>query len=414
PEKGIGKGILPPMDIDVRNAVPGRGVHLEVLRDCDGDRRPDRLGTGSCRSPLGAWTSPPADETGSIHTELDFAKQGWKLPENVGLWLRVSRSPDGIGTLAPFGLMRNACDLWGTLVDTFFGGDCEPGLQRALRKHRTLDGLEDITFEARRIVVSATDPSGTVQAAEPVSVPGTLGATGVAWADESTLLVTRAPVVLELPAVLPSQEKASTVPPGLYRIDLSAPEDAEPELLWKPDDDSIMPAAPFALPGGRIAFVRQSLLGNPLAPEESDPVLLSFWKDGSLEPVEIPLPFRIYRILAVSEKGDELLALTAGVRSKRPLLLRVHLDDGTVDAVGFHQKLYGAALRSPDGKMSAISMLDASGRWGWELLLVDRAGDWVADLAHRKKLHDLMPAWRPNRWELAFLAEVSRIERRIR
>ena len=397
----------PPMTIEVWGATPGEPVYFEVLRDCDNDKLADRVTKGACESPLATWSSPPTDTTGYLHSSLDFSAQTWDLPDNVGLWLHARRSPESsVGALVPFGLLSNACDLWRTLVDTFFDGKCDAGLLQALRRHKGPAGLEDVTFEVRRLVVEP-------RIAEPVPVPNTLGATGVAWADETTLIVARAPVVLEVPAVLPTQERAAAVPPGLYRIDLADDEPAS-ELLWQPASAGLMPAAPFSLQGGeQIAFVRQSLTGDLRRDEQAD-VLLSFWKDGALESEVIPLPYRIHQILAASDSEDRLLALSLGLRSNRPTFLRIHWPSRSVAIVGYHHGLYHAALRVPNGGVSAISFEDASGRWGWELMLVDEKGEWVEDLVHRKHFHDLMPTWRPNGGEMAYLAEVSRIERRSR
>ena len=405
------KKALDPMNIEIWGAGPKATVHLEVLQDCDGDRIADRPGTETCKSPLDAWESPPAGREGHIRTELDFATRSWELPENVALWLRVSRSVDAEGgTLVPFGLVLNPCELWARLVDTFWGGDCDPGLLQALRQHKGPAGLEDVTFEVRRLAVGA---EGTPRvAAEPVAVPGTEGATGIAWANPSTLLVTRAPVVLDVPPKRSHQKRAAAVPAGLYRVRLapdgSTADTGAHELLWEPKNDGLMPAAPFALKKDRIAFVRQSL-GDPVVDGKST-VLLSFWQNGALESSEIPLPYRVHQILAKSADEEEILALSLGVGSNRPLFLRIHLNDQTVDLVGYHHDLYRTAMRSPDGTTSAIAMDDTSGRWGWELVAIDGAGG-VTPLVHRKKLHDFMPTWHPHGGELAFLAEVSRIER---
>ncbi len=410
---------LPPMDIEVRGLAEGETVFFEVLRDCDNDGIPERQGRAACKSPVKRWQSPPADARG-LRTELDFESLVPALPKdapNVHLWLRASRTEDGEDAeLAPFGLVRDACGLWESLVDVFFNGECDPGLLQALRRHKGPAGLEDVTFEVRRLAVASHEPAD-----EPAQVPGTLGATGLDWVDASTLLVTRSPVFLEVPAVLKKDELASEVPPGLYRLRIrDAPDDAtedatqeESELLWKPTkDDKLMPAAPFALADGRIVFVRQSLFGDPDV-DEAAAVFLVLLEDRKVT-AEIPLPYRVHQVLAQSEDGKELLALTLGVRSNRPLLLRVNLEEKAADIVGYHHGLYHAAMRSPDGKTAAISMDDASGRWGWELVLVDEKGEWVADLVHRKDLHDLMAAWRPGGGELAYLAEVSRIVRRSR
>lgn len=379
------QGKLAPMTIEVRGVEPGHSVRIEVLRDVDGVPRRE--------SPVDAWESLAADAQGVVRDKLDFEAKDWELPKNAGLWLRVSRSPDDPGAgLALFGLVENPCTLWPTLVDAFLGGECDPGLVQALRWHRGPAGLEDVTFEVRRLAL--TGPDG--EEPETVQVPSTLGATGVAWDGDDALVVTRAPT---------SRDKGGAdVVAGLYRIPL----DGEPRLLWKPED-ALMPAAPFVLGCGRIAFVRQALTGEPQEDQDAA-VHLSIWDYGTVVDV-LTLPYRIHQILASDAGGHRLLALTLGVRSNRPQLLVLRLGEKpSVEVVGYHHALYQAALRAPGGDVSAIAFEDNSGRWGWDVVLVDRSGEWVRDLVRRKKKDDLMPVWRPDGKEIAYLAEVSRFE----
>ncbi len=387
-------GKLLPMTIEVRGLGAGEIVQIEVLRDADG--------TARHAGPIDAWDSRPADANGHVRHELDFESEDWDLPDNVGLWLRVRRKTDETDAeLALFGLVRNPCTLWPTLVATFFGGKCDPGLLQALRRHKGPAGLEHVTFEVRRLgmTTSAEDKP------EVVTVPATTGATGVTWADNATLLVTRAPK--------PRDKASSDVDPGLYRVPL----DGEPQLLWKPDDE-LLPAAPLALAGGRIAFIRQPLTGEPLEDKNAE-AFLSLWDDGVVELEAVSLPYRIHQLLASADSGRQILALTLGIRSNRPLFLTIDLGDAdtppSFEVRGYHHALYQAALRAPNtgslaGGVSAVAFEDNSGRWGWDLILVDHTGQWIRDLARRKDKNDLMPAWHPDGTELAFLAEVSRFE----
>ncbi len=403
---------LPVMDVEVRGITPGQPVHIEILRDCNADRRPDlKSDTDCCKSPIASWDSEPANDLGQVRAEIDFATRKGTLPENVGLWVRVTRIPnDGLADLAPFGLLQNPCDLWTSLVDTFFGGDCDPGLTRALWPHRGPDDLEAVIFEVRRLKM---DPvPGAAELPETLEVPGTLGATGVAWMDNATLIVTRGSSPSEGFSVI-GQEKP--VAAGLYRIPLGG----EPALLWRSEAGDVLPTAPLALPGGRIAFVRQSLAPEPLETVGHDApttAILSIWKDGSLEPREVPLPYHIQQLLKADDDGRQILALTLGFRSSRPLFLHIDLRgaEPSVEAVGYDHSLYLAALRAPGGQVSVIAIDDVSGRFGWDLSLI-RPGDEIPQhLVHRKGRHDLMPAWRPDGKELAYLAEVSRMEWQLR
>ena len=374
-----------PMAIRVAGIPRGERAHLQVLQDCDGDGRPDPRGTAGCASPLHEWDSVPADYDG-VSDRLDFQAlrgQGRELPADRKLWLRASRRGSGQGLYALFGLVKDPCTLWQSLLASFQRSPCRLGLAQALLRHRGGAAWKNDLYEVRRVDLAA-------EPLRPVSVPGTRGATGLAWLDGGTLLVTVA---------------SKGGPSRLLRVPVAG---GEPKVLWEaPAGDAgagRLAMAPLALPAGRVAFVRQS-------PGAASAVL-SVWENGGVDPsrdVELPGGIGgIHQLAAVDPAGREILALALGAEDNRPAFLRVDLAARTVESLGFHPALYQALFSSPGGGgVSIIAFEDNSGQNGWDLALVDESGRLVRDVQARPE-NDLLPAWQPGAGgALAFLAEVT-------
>lgn len=374
-----------PMRIEVGGVPRGERALLVVLKDCDGDGRPED--TPEC-PPILERLSPEADRRNTITDELVLAD----LPaeegpySGIGLWLRVTRPGATQARWARFGYVQNPCSLWSTIKDSFFGGDCNPGLSQALRQHRGPSTLEDTTFEVRLI-----DP--TKAEAVPRPVEGTRGATGVAWDGPGTLLVTVAPTA-------GAEGEEDTPPPGLYRFDL---EGEAPTRLWSPAD-TYWPTAPYALSGDRVAFARQRLGvhddGQPTA-------YLSVLGPAGEILADHPVHRKIHQIVGQSSEGGSILALTLGEADNRPAFLRIDLASGEIHYVGYHHALYHAAMRSPSGDQAVIAFENTYGDYGWDLVLVDDRGQFLHEV-QGKEGHDVLPKWRVGGGELAYLAEVRR------
>lgn len=382
-----------PMAVRVAGIPRGGTAHLQVLQDCDGDDRPDLHGTADCASPLYEWDSVPADFDG-VSDRLDFQAlraRGKELPVDRRLWLRASRRGSSQALYALFGLVKDPCSLWQSVLATFQRSPCRLGLTQALLRHRGAAAWKNDLYEVRRVDLAA-------EPLRPVSVPGTRGATGVAWLDSGTLLVTVAP-----PAG----------PSRLLRVPISSgvgSAGGEPVVLWEvPAGDPRLATAPLALPAGRVAFVRQA----PGAPS----ALLSVWEGGTVDSArDVELPGGIHQLAAADPAGREILALTLGAEDNRPAFLRIDLAARTVESLGFHPALYQALFSAPGGDgaavpaVSVIAFEDNSGQTGWDLALVDASGKLVRDVQARPE-DDLLPAWRPGNaggGTLAFLAEVER------
>jgi hypothetical protein len=126
-----------PMTIRVTGIPHGERVHLEVLQDCDGTGRPSLLGTPGCVSPLRKWDSTPAELDGvTDHLDLSALQPGPAIPVNRKLWLRASHHGSSQATYAIFGLVKDPCVLWQSLLDTLRLGPCRLGLAQALLRDR--------------------------------------------------------------------------------------------------------------------------------------------------------------------------------------------------------------------------------------------------------------------------------------
>ena len=379
------------MQIDIGGIPQGQMVMLQILQDCNGDHRPDLQGQGGCKSPLYARDSSKADSQNRVEDALDFnalEKRGISLPRNRALWLRASRPGSRQGVLSLFGLVDDPCTLWQATLEVFRLGVCKGAVAQALRRHRGPLGFEEKTFEVRRL-----DPAGD---SPPVPIAGTRGATGVAWLNAQTLVVT-----------------ATEAGSKLLRVPL----EGEPAVLWQdPGQDGLSAAAPLALPGDpsgeKIAFVRQrppgqeSIEGRPVA-------FLSLWNDGRIDPAhDIVLPFRIQQLLASSPNGRQILALSLGIGENLPSFLQIDLAERTVQNLGYSNSLYQVAFRSPVTGVSVVSFEDVSTDQGWDLVLTDDKGRLIKDLQARRKKDDILPAWQPDGKSLAYLAEVEAKEKK--
>jgi hypothetical protein len=372
-----------PMAVRVAGIPRGGTAHLQVLQDCDGDDRPDLHGTADCTSPLYEWDSVPADFDG-VSDRLDFQAlraKGKELPLDRRLWLRASRGGSSQALYALFGLVKDPCTLWQSVLATFQRGPCRLGLTQALLQHRGAASWTLGRYEVRRLDLG-TEPF------RPAAVPGTLDATGVAWLEAGTLLVTVAP---------------RTGPARLLRVPLAGPA----ETLWEvPAGDARPVTAPLALPGGRIAFVRQALGASS--------ALLSVWEKGAVDPArDLALPGGIHQLASVDRGGDQILALALGAEQNRPAFLRIDLAARTVENLGFHPALYQAVFGAPGstaGENAIVAFEDNSGQTGWDLALVDASGKLLKDVQSRPQ-NDLLPAWQPRlaggAGALAYLAEVG-------
>lgn len=372
-----------PMQINVGGIPQGQTVTLQILQDCNGDHRPDLQGQGGCKSPLYARDSSKADSRNRVEDYLDFAaleKSGTPLPRNRALWLRASRPGSRQGVLSLFGLVDDPCTLWQATLEVFHLGACSrSAVAQALRRHRGPLGFEAKTFEVSRL-----DPAGD---APPVAIAGTRGATGVAWLDAQTLVVT-------------ATEGGSKL--------LRVPLHGEPTVLWKdPAPGGLSPAAPLALPGGKIAFVRQRPPGQEAA-EGRPEAVLSLWAGGKVDPAhDVVLPFRIQQLLKSSPDGRQILALSLGIGENLPSFLQIDLAERTVQSLGYSNTLYQVAFRSPKTGVSVVSFEDVSTDQGWDLVLVDDKGHFLKDLQARKKKDDILPVWQPDGKSIAYLAEVE-------
>jgi hypothetical protein len=378
-----------PMRVDLVGA-PGQTLHLFVLRDCDGNAAtPELRGNQGCVTPLHTQTFV-LDEIGHRQVELRFDKNP-HLPGNQNLWLRVSSVPAGDRAYqdAVFGLVNDPCSLWATIISAFGAGSCSYGVGEAFGPQRSPDDQRPaVALEARRLVI----PSDGTPAGNPVSVPGTRGATGVAWLDSGTLLVT---VGTSEQDIVPVDDAPEPAPPGLYRIDVAI---GKGQRLVQPREGETL-AAPFALGGDAIVFVRESV---GVRADGSVATLTVLRGNGVTR--EIPLRRSIHQILAADPRGRSVLAYSRwqGI----PTLLRIDLGTGAVADLGFPPQLFHAVMRMPGSSQAVVALEDNAGYNGWDLILVDGSGHLAQELAVGPS-EALMPGWRPGRREIVYLGQVG-------
>lgn len=379
-----------PMLIDLAGA-PGQTLHLFILRDCDGNAAtPELQGVQGCVTPLHKQMVV-LDETGRRQVELRFDKNP-HFPSHLNLWLRASSVPAGDRAYqdAIFGLMDEPCSLWATVISAFGLGRCSSGLGEAFGPQRSYDDQRPaVALEARRLVIP---PAGS-PAGPPVSVPGTRGATGVAWLDSGTLLVTVGTSEQDIMAV--DDDAPAPVLPGLYRVDVAT---GKGQRLVQPREGETL-TAPFALGRDAIVFVRESVFVR----SDGSVATLAVLR-GDRITREIPLRRSIHQILAADASGRSVLAYSRwqGI----PILLQIDLLTGSVVDLGFPPQIFHAAMHMPGSRQAVMALEDNAGYNGWDLVLVDGSGLLAQELAVGPS-EDLMPAWRPGHGEIVYLGQAG-------
>jgi hypothetical protein len=347
---------------------PKATAWLFVLRDCDRDRRPDWKSRNACVTPVKSWTRQ-LDARGDLKEKMDF-RQHPDIPRNAPLWLSVcsSAAPDTSCADALFGLVENACTLFQSMIDAVTSGPCDPKLHRMLGSRRVSAGTSAARFEVR----TATPSEAPVRAR---SVPGTDGATGVAWQTSETLLVTAGP-----PQV-----------PGLYRMK----EDGRDRIrLWKAPRGAL-PRAPVALGGGWIAFVLER--GTP---DSTPAVSLMIWNGKVTQDVLLDRPIsRLYE----TRTRSALIARAAD----DPGFLYVDVEARKVTSLGFSGSLLHLLQRSPGSSVVALDYEDVANDNGWDLALVNERGEGVVEVSVGPG-DARAPAWRPDGGRFAYLSEIGR------
>lgn len=380
------------ISISIANIQSESRVKVDISRVCE------NVDLGQCEPNPLLTLYVSTNEHGEFLDEhrktLNEIKLG-DLPDSVILQVTATATYHQrlIGTgSAVFSPTEEPCVLFKALLDAIRGGPCKVGTGIALRNHlggESLGGLPDAEFEVRRLATS----SRTIN---PAIVPGTRGATGVTWLGDDSLAVT---IKRDQSS---SSKEVITGKTGLFRIHQS---DGRRTLLWEPESHTSYATAPLGLTDGRIVFVNQHLDRHATTPAE-----LLIWP---VEEPPIPLPVRVFRLLAVSTDQSRVFALA--LESFRPELLEINLENQFVRQLGFHQVFYLAVLRSPHTErvatgereyVAAIAFDDPVGDTGWNIELTDRDGTFLRDLVYRDE-HDLLPTWNPMRNEFAYLAEVD-------
>lgn len=359
---------------------PGERLQILILPGCGSRTQPmEPPGRSTCPSPLGGVRTVQVDQQGQAQVEiaLDGRDGQSPLPVDVPLWLRVrAENPMANGfRQALFGITKDRCSLWRSVIDQFRGGRCVIGLEsvfdpgRSSKEKRPAGTLEVRLIDPRR----PTSLSRTID--------NTQGATGAAWADAKTLLVTLGP---------------QAAVPGLFRIALPS---GVATLLRKPAERLLL-TAPLPLPEGRIAVVE----------EQENTATLLVLRHGQLVQ-SIPLGGPVHQLLAFDSASQQLLG-------SRLFLGRVELFTVSLKDKGLRETQVGdgtmlqAMRRAPNDGLGVIEYEDIATDDGWELTVTDGNSKPLRELCSGPG-HDLLPAWRPDGQELLFLGQ-TQSERELR
>ena len=368
-----------PLVVTIEGLHSGQKALISVQENC-GTGGPKR--SQACPALWGPEESAARGQTVELlHTIA--AERLATLPKDRALWVVVEAEGWLRPAISQFHL-RDPCDAWRTLIESFTGGPCDLAVRQVLSNlTRSVPVLAGSIFEVQRLALDG----------QLTTVAGTRGATGVAWLSASSLLVTSAGGEDNLRA-------------GLHRIDL---ESGTRETLWQPAEGEQPPAAPLALPDGRVAFVQQALgpqrLGDPDPAGE-----LIIWQDGQTKQ-HLPLPYKVHQLLRSDPQGGKLIALSLGRDDAGPILLSINLvapaGVNPVEILGFDNRLYQTLMREPTaGSSRAVVAFEEVRSATWRIG-VAQGSEYVKDLVAVPERQALAPAWRPGGGEIAFLVEVD-------
>ena len=368
-----------PIEVVIEGVTTGTTVRLWVLGDCDADGQPDQ--STACPALFGRESAKSRKGVIRDRLGLDALK---KLPRNEALWLRAATSPEASGEKAMFTISGDGCGFFASVAN-LLDGPCRPAaLLQLLRRHRQPSDLQDAIFEVRLLELGGEEPS-------TAPIPHTQGASGAAWARGGSAMV-----------VTFADPDRGEQAPGVYFVGLGG--ETEPEPIWTPTTEECQAHAPRALDAKRVAVVCQAP-GPQTQNEAADVARLVVLEEGEVAQ-SIPLPFKVHQLLASSEDGQALLALSLGIGDNQPVFLAIDLEASRAEIVGFSNAFYQSAMREPGGGPSLVAFENTYGGYGWQLAMAD-GEDFLDDVVKRTEAHDLAPAWHPEGGKALYLAQVD-------
>jgi hypothetical protein len=370
-----------PIEVVIEGIPEGESVRLWVLGDCDGDSQPDQ----SAKCPALFDRESQKARKGVIRDRLEPGTLE-KLPRNEPLWLRAATAPEARGERAMFTIGGDGCGFFASVAG-ILGGPCEPAsLLQLLRRHRQPSDLQDAIFEVRLLHLGGEEPSTS-------PIPYTRGASGAAWARGGSVMV-----------VTFADPDRGAREPGVYFVELDGK--TEPEPIWTPTTEECQAHAPRALTAKRVAVVCQP--PGPQPQNASGDVARLVVLEGGEVKQTVPLPFGVHQLLASSEDGNRILALSLGIGDNQPIFLSIELESARAEILGFSNAFYQSAMREPGGGPSLIAFENTYGGYGWQLALAD-GEDFLDDVVKRTNAHDLAPAWHPEGGQALYLAQVDTV-----
>jgi hypothetical protein len=400
-----------PLEVRIQNGEPKQQLYLFILRSCDGDDSDPEIGMYNGKDecePL--WRKEVTlGIAGDYRDKLplnELSQNGQPLleplPVNTPLWLRVSATPSGkrYKRDTMFMIAADPCTVWRTLLNPFTRGRCHTGVTQAFMPQKGI--VEELPHEAlqvRRMDI-ARWRAGDKRAAMRV-VPGTVGATGVQWSGNHQMVVTlRGPTAQEQEAAVLPPDKGKPLrwsKPGLYWIDLRT---GKKKQLYQSPEHTI-PGAPYAVSRDCVVFIEDTEYEHGKRSRSS----LVIWERGR-KVRKYPMDRSLHQIFGVDRKNRAIIAYSVWKRS--PTVVRVSLENGDVVNLGDDARLLHALLYSDRNQVGVQAIENnASEEYGWEMILVDDRGNTAGELLVEKG-HDLMPVWRPDEAEIAYLGQVKR------
>lgn len=383
-------------DLKVPMQITAQGTseapHIFVLQDCNGDGYPELEPLKSCKNPL--VDKPARFENGWLHAELKFDALP-DVPKNKALWVSVCASAnvrEGCAD-AYFVVGGERCALWQTVKAVIGGGECDPKLGDLISTSR--GGLRIARRFAVRVALVDDGEKGD-KAPTARWLDGGADATGVAWKDEHTLLVTRA-APREASSARTTTWKEGDA--GLWELPLDK---GEARKVWAPPSGFKARAA-LPLRDGATVLVLLEDDKSEAAPHRV--VLVRAGKTIQ----EFDLPVAVIRLLSASADGSDLLGESLGEGGADLVVSRVRLPRGDsyiIPGAGLVRVSLQRPRSGPLAGLAAIDYEDVATRNGWDIALVDGNAQAVREIAVAQG-DSWAPAWSPSgRW-LAWLEEMT-------
>lgn len=335
----------------------GKTVFLEVAIDCNQDLNPDFNDLNNCNGIIYEFQSNTSVR-GVIQDVLYLKRD--KFPAKGQFWIRARLPGQSQGRRAMFGIGLTPCSLYKTLMDTFFGRECEVRLARMFEPLRNRDD-----WEYRRFELVLWDSRGRVEQ----KLARTKGVSGFAWVDQNHLLLT----------IKTGSDK------GLYYLDLST---SKMQFLSKGNRFQ----APFVWRSGQFGFIQRNQDHTGTIYLDGTPVL--------------ELPVALDQIVVSKPQSGNLLGLFLGEDGVSPTFFEVDLGKGTFCEMGFHTLLYQNAMQSPVEGLFLVQRFDYESQGESWFEVVKGGSTTIHTIGKQNAAYSMLGAWSPDGSRIGYLRSI--------